>query len=90
MNSFSDLGNGVQIFGTESVKAATTEILASYVYVFREARKRAGDRKPTLDEIRTVFAEQEKRIGSARTALLEAMRHDVGPRLAREVAHIAP
>jgi hypothetical protein len=26
------------------VKAATTEILASYVYVFREARKHAGDR----------------------------------------------
>jgi hypothetical protein len=77
MNSFSDLGNGVQIFGTESVKAATTEILASYVYVFREARKRAGDRNPTLEEIRTVFVEQEERLGSARKALLEAMSEDV-------------
>jgi hypothetical protein len=76
---FSHLGNGVQLFGTDPVKNAVKEVLAGYVYIFREAKKRAGDRAVSPADIRTVFEEQAGRIGAARTALLEAMREDVGP-----------
>jgi hypothetical protein len=76
---FAHLGNGAVLFGTDSVKDAVTEVLAGYVYIFREARKRGGDEPVSPADIRAVFEDQAERISAARTALLEAMRKDVGP-----------
>jgi hypothetical protein len=76
---FSHLGNGVQLFGAGDVKTAVTEVLAGYVYIFREAKKRAGDKAVTPADFRAVFEERADRVNAARQALLEAMREDVGP-----------
>jgi hypothetical protein len=76
---FSHLGNGAALFGTDVVKDAITAVLAQYVEAFREAKKRAGDRPVTPADIKTVFEERLKGIQAARTALLDAMREDVGP-----------
>lgn len=77
--TFSDLGDGVHIFGTDRVKDAITEVLAGYVYVARDAENRAGDKPMGTADMRAAFEEQAQRIGAARTALMEAMREDVGP-----------
>ncbi len=76
---FSHLGNGAVLFSADPVKNAVVEVLAGYVYIFREAKKRGGDKGITQADIRTVFEEHAERLGAARTALLEAMRQDVGP-----------
>ena len=76
---FSHLGNGAVLFGTDAVKEAITAVLARYVVVFREAKKRVGDKPVTPADIRAVFEEHSQQIGAARTALVEAMREDVGP-----------
>ena len=76
---FGHLGNGAVLFGTDAVKDAITAVLGQYVEVFREAKKRAGEKPVTPADIRTVFEERSQRIGAVRTALIEAMREDVGP-----------
>jgi hypothetical protein len=76
---FSHLGNAAQLFGTDAVKEATTAVLARYVEVFRAATKRADGQPVTPALIRAIFAEHGERIHAARSALLEAMREDVGP-----------
>jgi hypothetical protein len=77
--TFRHLGNGAVLFGIESVKDTITAVLAQYVYVFREARERAGDRPATPADVRAVFDERIGQVNAARTALVEAMRDDVGP-----------
>jgi hypothetical protein len=77
--AFSYLGDGVQIFGSDAVKDAITEVLAGYVYISREATKRAGDKPVSPADFRAALEAQSERLNVARTALLEAMRGDVGP-----------
>jgi hypothetical protein len=76
---FSHLGYGAQLFAPDPVKNAVTQVLAGYVYIFREAKKRAGDNPVTPAGIRAVFEEHKDRINAAQSALIEAMREDVGP-----------
>jgi hypothetical protein len=78
-DAFSYLGDGVQLFGTDAVTEAISEVLAGYVYITREAENRAGDQPMGPADMRAAFEEQAERIGVARTALMEAMREDVGP-----------
>ena len=62
-----------------TVKDALTAVLAQYVGVVREATKRAGEKQVTPEDISVVFEEHAEAINAARTALIEAMREDVGP-----------
>jgi hypothetical protein len=66
------------------VRDAVTEVLSGYVYLFREAQKRAGNEPLTPAEVRSVFQENAERINAARSKLLVAMREDVEPRSERQ------
>jgi hypothetical protein len=74
------LVNGAVLFGTESVEHASTVVHVQYLEVVQEAEKRAGGKgSMSPDDIRAIFQERGERIVAARTALIEAMREDVGP-----------
>jgi hypothetical protein len=87
---FSYLGNGAVLFGTEAVKNAVTAVLVEYVFVIRDAKDRAGGEKPSPELIKEVFDEHAAPVQSARTALVKAMRGDVGPEEAKLLGQPGP
>jgi hypothetical protein len=80
IDEFRYLGNGAVLFGSAAVKDAVAALLAQYLGVVREAQEIAGDEPLSPADIRTAFANRWPQVHPASTAMIEAMREDVGPK----------
>jgi hypothetical protein len=80
VDQFRHLGNGAVLFGSAAVKDAVTALLAQYLGVVRDAQEIAGDEPLSPAHIRTAFANRWPQSHPASTAMIEAMREDVGPK----------